>query len=159
MPGQNYNLIVSGQVMEGFDINEVRLAVAESLNIPASKAMNLLNGNPTIVHEGLDKKAANHYSYLLNKIGARTKIDKIPLLNASVKSLCLVPKEIVEEPTYLDAKDLKSYTAKQTWATRKPKKNTHSNKGSTGNLNKFAPLIMVLSTCALFFSYVYLNSH
>ena len=70
MPGQEYDVILTGEVLSGFDHDRVVAGLAQLFRIQPGKAGSLLNKKPRKIKSGISKEKAHIYVIHLRNIGA-----------------------------------------------------------------------------------------
>lgn len=68
-------IVFCGEVIEGFDAEEVRLSARSRLNASVSQIEQLFSGQPAILKKGLDAKSGARYLALLAHIGMRARLE------------------------------------------------------------------------------------
>ncbi|TQV87909.1 hypothetical protein [Aliikangiella coralliicola] len=87
----HYNVILTGSIKQGFDIEDVKTGVANLFKTSPQKISPLLNGNPTVIKRDIPHKKAYHYQQLLEKNGAETQIHRI-VVQEKETTFTLVPE-------------------------------------------------------------------
>lgn len=64
-----YSLVLTGEVLDGFDSAKVQTWLAKTLKLPAPKAAAMLSGRPSCIKQNLDRSAAQNYRTLFQSQG------------------------------------------------------------------------------------------
>jgi hypothetical protein len=88
MSAERFKLVVEG-IEEGADLEEVKLAVSERFNIPASRVHRLFGQSQVTLKDDLDKDVAWHVQRLLEDMSVRSKVVPMPLSNLHLSALSL----------------------------------------------------------------------
>ncbi len=73
MSQTHYQIIISGQIIEGFDLDTVKHNVARLFNTEVTKIEPLFSGQAVVVKKGLDETAARKYMMALRQAGLASK--------------------------------------------------------------------------------------
>lgn len=74
-PSQQHNVLLTGDVIDGFDTAQVRTWLAKTLHLPPAKAASLLVGSPRCIKQGLDLPTAKRYQQLFQSQGVAVTIE------------------------------------------------------------------------------------
>ena len=77
MANPQFNVVVDGTVLEGFESGAVLLQLQQQLNLPAAKAQQLLAGNVVTVKRAVDEAIAISYCKRLSALGVGVRIEPI----------------------------------------------------------------------------------
>src|SRR3569832_1137721 len=72
MTVKTYQVVVTGQLAPGAQLEQVKEKVARLFNAPAAKLVALFAGTRVVVKKGLDQAAAEHYVASLLEAGQKT---------------------------------------------------------------------------------------
>ena len=74
---RSFNLMLTGNTLQGFARDEVAAALAQLMRLPEERALDLLSGRETVVKRGLDGTSLQRYLEALSKAGVETRKEEI----------------------------------------------------------------------------------
>jgi hypothetical protein len=83
MPQQTYDVIFSGQLMEGANQEEAKHQINSIFNTSADQLNKLFSGNPVTIKSGVDEETAAKYRVAFRKAGALVEIKPSPPTSTS----------------------------------------------------------------------------
>ncbi|WP_144394423.1 ribosomal protein L7/L12 [Pleionea sediminis] len=114
-----YNVVITGQIIDGHNIENVINGVAKTFKLSLEKASALFQGNKKTIKKSTDQKTAHKFKAALEKLGAVVEIESV---NAVKHSLTLEPiesksnqnevienNEVVENANYHDDETTVAY--------------------------------------------------
>lgn len=70
-----FNVVLSGTIADGHDLNSVISALAARFKIEVARAAGLLKGQPSVVKKGVDRATADQLCAAIVKLGARATVE------------------------------------------------------------------------------------
>ncbi|NVK89193.1 MAG: hypothetical protein HWE13_13745 [Gammaproteobacteria bacterium] len=89
----NYHVIFSGVILDGFEITNVKQALAAKFKLTPEKAERLFSGQSHTLKRDIDHKTAYQYKSILEKLGASIELKPVAAAATTLSSLSLVPTE------------------------------------------------------------------
>ncbi|KUM43587.1 YjgN family protein [Pseudomonas sp. EpS/L25] len=104
MPSPTYSVVFSGQIADGFDLEQVKRRFADVYGLSAERLEQLFSAKPVVIKRDIGRREAEGYLQRLNQIGALARLEsstgepvKSPASAQSVAapaaSLTLVPQQ------------------------------------------------------------------
>ena len=88
-----FEVIFSGEVLDGFDAAETRAKVGQLFKADEAKLARLFSGKPVVIKKGLDEATANKYVGAFKKAGAKA-IAKDAAAPAPVEAITAAPPPV-----------------------------------------------------------------
>lgn len=70
-----FNVVLSGTIAEGHDLNSVISSLAARFKIEVARAAGLLKGQPSVVKKGVDRATADHLCAAILQLGAQATVE------------------------------------------------------------------------------------
>jgi hypothetical protein len=74
MDNKKYNVVITGKVIDGYDLESVKRNVAEKFKIPDKNIDRMFSGRPFVVKKNVDWNTARKYHGILKSAGAECKM-------------------------------------------------------------------------------------
>ena len=82
-----FNVVLSGTIAEGYDLESVVSSLAARFKIEVAKAAGLLKGRPSVVKKGVDRATADQLCAAILKLGAQATVEPAETAAAPVASV------------------------------------------------------------------------
>ena len=82
-----FNVVLSGTIAEGYDLESVVSSLAARFKIEVAKAAGLLKGRPSVVKKGVDRATADQLCAAILKLGAQATVEPAEAAPAPVASV------------------------------------------------------------------------
>jgi len=82
-----FNVVLSGTIAEGYDLESVVSSLAARFKIEVAKAAGLLKGRPSVVKKGVDRATADQLCAAILKLGAQATVEPAETAPAPVASV------------------------------------------------------------------------
>lgn len=92
---ERFNVKISGRLLEGFEPDAVKQALASQLKLPEATAARLVSGQPMTIKKNVDKTFARKYGALLKRAGLEVKAVRV---NADGSPQASAPEQRTEPP-------------------------------------------------------------
>ena len=73
-----FNVVLSGTIADGHDLNSVISSLAARFKIEVARAAGLLKGQPSVVKKGVDRATAEQLCAAIMKLGAQATVEPAP---------------------------------------------------------------------------------
>lgn len=74
MSDNNFQVLMSGKLVEGIDVAQVKANVAALFKVDVAKVEKLFSGQPVVIKKGLDEVTAKKYQAALQRAGAHCQV-------------------------------------------------------------------------------------
>lgn len=81
-----YNVVFKGQLIEGFDLDSVKLAFAQAFKLDTVKSEKFFTGKPVVIKKSIDQEKAHLYRKRLAKFGALVELHQLDMTSDTAKT-------------------------------------------------------------------------
>ena len=91
---ERYNVVLSGSILDGMELVNVKRAFIKTFKIRKEQADKMFVGQEKVLKKNLDHKSAYHYKRVINELGAEVEIKRVKRdLTQGLSCLSLVSAE------------------------------------------------------------------
>jgi Zn-dependent protease with chaperone function len=76
-PSKRFNVVISGAIRPGFELDQVRKSLAQLARIDLKKAAELLNGTPRVLKSNVDQSTATQFQLKFEAIGMQCAVKPV----------------------------------------------------------------------------------
>jgi len=75
MPSPTYSVVFSGQIADGFDLEQVKRRFADAYDLSTERLEHLFSAKPVVIKRDISRREAESYLQRLNQIGALARLE------------------------------------------------------------------------------------